>query len=71
MGWGEGEKERTGDEAGGGMHAMVLRGPHDHEASRVSLSSEKTTFVGTQSINNANSRFGSLEYLQSPFKGLV
>lgn len=55
---GEEGKGRTGDEAGGGMHAMVFRGPQDQEASRVSLSSKKKTrFVGTHSINNTNTQF--------------
>lgn len=42
---GEEGKGRTGDEAGGGMHAMVFRGPQDQEASRVSLSSKKKNKV--------------------------
>lgn len=53
-GWGEEGERRTGDEAGGGMHATVFRGPQDQEASRVSLSREKTKFVGTHSLNSTN-----------------
>lgn len=45
-GWGEGGvveagKGRTGDEAGGGIHATVFRGPQDGDGARVSLSNEK------------------------------
>ncbi len=58
---GEEGKGRTGDEAGGGMHATVFRGPLDQEASRVSLSSEKTKFVGTHSLNNTNHQVKKFE----------
>lgn len=49
------EGECRGDEAGGGMHAMVSRGPPDEEASRVSLSSGKSVW-GNMSHNNINSQ---------------
>lgn len=72
-GWGEGGegKGRMDDEAGGGMHAAVFRGPQDQEASGVSLSSEKTKFVGTHCVNNTNIYVEKFEmfFYSCPFQG--
>lgn len=48
----KGEGERMGDEAGGGMHATVFRGPQDQDASRVSPSREKNKVCGYTQHHN-------------------